>query len=92
MYKLVKWVYKLGYNRAKDEVLKLIEKEVAFHSSQAEIKSLQKQDKLYDDLFVKDRKVLPEHHEQRRIALTDLQNAIDPERYPNIDKFLEMLK
>jgi hypothetical protein len=91
MIKTLKWVYKLGYNQSRNELLRLLESEREFHMSQARIKSLQEQKD--DNLNTyKDRPVTPEHHEQRLKEAEFILNKLDPQKYPNIDDFLELLK
>lgn len=90
MIKLVKWVYKLGYDRGLDKAVRILERGRDFHMSQAHIKALQKADDKYD--MYPDRKVSSKEHEERRRALEDALNAIDPVKYPNIDNFMDMLK
>ena len=40
MIKVLKWVYKLGYNKAMENVFNTLDKEYMFHSTQSQIKSL----------------------------------------------------
>lgn len=91
MIKTLKWVYKLGYNQSRNQLFRILEQEREFHLHQAQIKSLQEQS---DDPYNlhKDRVVKPEHHDQRRIEVEEILFKLDPEKYPQIDKFLEMLK
>ena len=90
MIKTLKWVYKLGYERGMEKAVRVLEQGRDFHSSQAQIKDLQKANDKHDIYGY--HKVSPSDHEQRSKALEDALNAIDPVKYPNIDNFMEMLK
>ena len=91
MIKVLKWAYKLGYDKARGDVFKLLDSEAQFHQSQAQIKELQKIDSKHDDIY-KDRIYSSKDHDQRYQEVLTIQNRLDPERYPNIDLFMDLLK
>lgn len=90
MINTLKWIYRLGYNRGTDRIVRILEQARDFHLFQEQLKQQQE----YEDknTIYKDRPIKPQHHHQRRIAIEDALNTIDPEKYPNIDRFLEMMK
>lgn len=90
MIKALKWAYKLGYDHRQSQILRLLETERDFHQSQSQIKSMQERDDKLD--MYKDRPVKPEQHDERYKEVSEILNRIDPEKYPNIDIFLEMMK
>jgi hypothetical protein len=90
MLKTLKWVYKLGYDRATEKVYKVLENERDFHYSQAQIKAQQEASE--DKIMYKDRVVSPKEHEARANEVEDILCGLDPERYPYFNKLLEMLR
>ena len=89
--KIIKWAYKLGYERGRNEIIRVIEEQRNENQYYAHVKSLEaQQDHGYD--LNKDRVVTHKDHEQRRIALERTLNRIDPEKYPDIDSFLEFMR
>lgn len=89
MIKTFKWIYRLGYNSARSELLTEIEKARDFHMQQSQIKSLQEDDDKYS--VYKTRKVTHQEHDQRYQAMKDLLQRIDPNKYPDLDKFMDLL-
>lgn len=93
MIKLCKWVYKLGYDKAMDKVFRVLENEAQLHAHQQEIKYHQKtEDPINYDINYSTRKVQPKDHEQRLEEVYAIQNLLDPERYPDVKNFLELLR
>lgn len=88
MIRTFKWIYKLGYNNSRNSLLTTLERARDFHLAQEQIKGQREFDER--DTGFK-HKVTPIHHEQRRKALEDVLNQIDPEKYPNIDNFMDLL-
>lgn len=87
MLRTLKWIYKLGYEQAEQRIIRILESARDFELSQAQLKARVES----DDLGFK-HKTSPQEHDSRYQALCDVLNHIDPEEYPNIDKFLELLK
>lgn len=90
MIKTLKWIYKLGYDKARDDVFRILEIEAEFHNSQSQIKILRDQN-IKDDEFKEQAKVSARDHDQRYRAVRDIQTRLDPERYPNLDSYLEAI-
>lgn len=88
MIKVLKWVYKLGYNKAMENVFNTLDKEYMFHSTQSQIKSL-KDIKPSDD-WLNVRRLSPKDHEQRYLQIADIQTKLDPKRYPDMTSYFDM--
>lgn len=76
MLNLFKWIYKLGYDKSRTEMLSTLERARDFHYTQEQIKLLTKND---------DYKTSANEHATRRKEVNDLLNSLDP------DKYLDML-
>lgn len=89
MIRLLKWVYKLGYDRAWDSMLTLLEKEAAFHNSQSQIKGLQEHNSKITSN--EKSKITAHDHNQRYEEVCAIQNRIDPVKYPDLKSYMELL-
>ncbi len=70
-------------------MIRTIERARDFHANQSQVKAQRE----YDEKLTGFKHTLsPDDHEQRRIALDDLLNEIDPVNYPDVNKFLELMK
>lgn len=92
MIKTLKWLYKLGYDHAMNNVYRELERARDFHQAQEQIKYLtaKHEDGLDKDLR-QEFKTTAQQHEQRRKAIEDVLNQLDPKKYPNIDNIMELL-
>ncbi|HRF69907.1 MAG TPA: hypothetical protein PKV66_00590 [Candidatus Pelethenecus sp.] len=87
MSRTLKWIYKLGWDNSRNSIIRIVERARDFHFNQEQIKAQREYDER-DTSFI----LTPKQHKQRRIALEDLLNELDPERYPDINKFMELMK
>lgn len=87
MSKTLKWIYKLGWDNSKNSMIRTIERARDFHANQSQVKAQRE----YDERDISFN-LTPKQHEQRRIALEDILNELDPERYPDINKLMELMK
>lgn len=85
MVKTFKWLYRLGYTHTKNETLRKIEGMQQFHAQQAQIAHFRAKDECDKP------KMSAVEHEVASKVLLDVLNSLDPERYPNIDDFLEKM-
>lgn len=88
MSKTLKWIYRLGYDKGRNTVIAEIEKARDFESYQEQIKGKREYDERETGFK---HKTTPKMHEQRCEALEDLLNRIDPEKYPNITRYMDLL-
>ena len=89
MIKALKWTYKLGYEKATNKVLDILERELSFHQSQEQFKGLQESGGL-SDLYIQ-RAVSAEEYGIRAKEVSDILHKLDPEKYPDLDKFIKMM-
>lgn len=85
MIKTFKWIYKLGYDNARNSILTELERASEFHRQQAQIASRREDDK-YDQprMSAADHKIAAK-------TLDDMLASLDPIRHPNIDRLLEKM-
>jgi len=90
MLKTLKWVYKLGYSKARAEVFELLEKEAGFQNLQSQIKALQKQEDFGKGPY-QNKRITSNDHEQRYKEVCEIQRRLDPNKYPDIEKWMDMM-
>ena len=89
MISTFKWIYKLGYDNGTNRIVRILEQARDFHLNQEQIKASREYEER--DIGTK-HKITPKDHSQRRETIEDLLHSIDPEKYPQIDKFLELMQ
>lgn len=91
MLKTLKWMYKLGYDRSRDQLIARVEGMAQFHRQQSQIAHYRKNedDRVFDGKFPP--KMSAEEHEITARALEDVLNWLDPQRFPNIERLMEKM-
>lgn len=83
MIKALKWAHKLGYDQARNSLIKEIERAQSDHSKAAEVAHYRAEDKYNKP------KMSEKEHQVASQILYDLLTSLDPERYPNFDRYME---
>ena len=91
MIKTLKWIYKLGYNNARAEVFRVLDSAYDLETRYAETKALEEMIDKENNTKVYQVKITPNDHDQRAKAIQDIQNRLDPQRYPNLDRLMELI-
>lgn len=91
MIKMLKWMYKLGYDKAQENFINRVNGMAEFHQQQAHIAHYRKKDddKMTGGMFSP--KMSEDGHRIAAQILYDVLTEIDPKKFPNIDRVLDKL-
>ena len=83
MINTFKWIYKLGHDKARNDIIKELEALYGFHTHQQQIS-------LMKELQHERVNVSAESHQASAETIYNLLGMIDPDNHPDLSRYMEM--